>query len=258
MQSFVDDLFEPYRTDVFLDELLVTRGNVAAAARKAGLELAYARKLLAQPEWQRDFKRRYEAIYGPLDLRVQESMREWEALAHSDIRELYGPDGLLLSPTQLPDHVARAVASIKVRSKILDDGSETGEVISERTTEIKLWDKVTALGQLSRIQGLISNDVNITGKLQIETSPIAIDSLPLWMKLLLVHILENKPISAALQSSILAEVQPSLIDITPSQQLHGGIESKSTSPSTSTTPLTSTASTTFYVLNPWETSNDDD
>lgn len=231
------DLFEPYKTDVFLDELLVTRGNVAASARKAGIDTTYARKLMAMPEWQRDFKRRYEAIYGPLDLRVQESMREWEALAHSDIRDLYGPDGMLLSPTQLPDHVARAVASIKVRSKVLDDGSETGEVISERTTEIKLWDKVSALTQLSRIQGLISNDINITGKLQVESSPIPLDSLPLWTKLLLIHVLEGKPVSAQLQSVILAEVQPSVIDLS-SNQLP--------------------AAEVFYILNPWETSNDND
>lgn len=242
MQSFVDDLFNPYKTDVFLDELLITRGNVAAAARKAGLELAYARKLLSLPEWQRDLKRRYEATYGPLDLRVQESMREWEALAHSDVRELYGPDGLLLSPVDLPDHVARAVSSIKVRSKVLDDGSETGQVLSEHTTEIKLWDKVTALSQLSRIQGLISNDVNITGKLQIETSPIALDSLPLWSKLLLIHILEGKTVSNELQAAILTEVQPNLIDVTPSNQ-----------------QLTQQAqSISFYILNPWETSDDTD
>ena len=239
MQSFIDDIFQPYRTDVFLDELLVTRGNIAASARKAGIELAYARKLLAQPEWQRDFKRRYEAVYGPLDLRVQESMREWEALAHSDVRELYGPDGLLVSPSDLPDHVAKAVASIKVRTRILDDGSETGQVLSERTTEIKLWDKVTALSQLSRIQGLISNDVNITGKLQIETSPISIDSLPLWMKLLLVHVLENKTVSTSLQSAILSEVQSNVLDVHANKLLNDNNNSLS-----------------LFIINPWETEDE--
>lgn len=65
----------------------------------------------------------------------------------SDIRQAFDADGNLLPIHKLPEGFARAVQGVKVvtRTKPGSDGAEV-----EHTTEIKLWDKNSALEKLAK------------------------------------------------------------------------------------------------------------
>ncbi|WP_323772398.1 terminase small subunit [Antarctobacter sp.] len=86
-------------------------------------------------------------------------------IAFSDIRESFDQQGNLLPIDVLPERTARAIRSIKVTSKAIP-GSETGETIV--TTEIKFWDKNSALEKLAKHFNLYESDAKDPKKTLLE------------------------------------------------------------------------------------------
>lgn len=85
------------------------------------------------------------------DKLVQAVIQEEGRIAFSDIRFLPGcPDGI-------PDEIAYAVKSFKVREDVLRT-LDTGDQLIRRTTEFALWDKGAALQRLSQQLGLYAAD----------------------------------------------------------------------------------------------------
>lgn len=80
-----------------------------------------------------------------------EVIERFAVIARADIRRLFAADGTLLPPSDWPDDIAGAVASVK--------RSPTGIVT------VKLWDKPRALEGLARHFGLFNDKIDISGTL---------------------------------------------------------------------------------------------
>ncbi len=86
-----------------------------------------------------------------VEMEVEDILREYSALASSDITEFLDERGSLLPASEWPKRARRAVASVKVTKKNLTVGD--GEM--DDVVEIKLWNKNQALDSLSKIRGLM-------------------------------------------------------------------------------------------------------
>jgi phage terminase small subunit len=87
-------------------------------------------------------------------------------LATSDIRKLFNENGGLLPPSQWPDDIAPAVASIQVDELFDYDKGEKYQV--GVTKKVKLWDKNAALDKLAKHLGLLIEKVELSGKVTLE------------------------------------------------------------------------------------------
>lgn len=76
-------------------------------------------------------------------------IREQAYTAFFDIRELFDADGRLLPAHSFPEHVARAVKSVKIKGVKTDDGSVKGVV-----AEITMNDKLAALHHIGEHIGM--------------------------------------------------------------------------------------------------------
>lgn len=91
-----------------------------------------------------------------------ELLREAKRLALSDIRGLFNPDGSVKPPSEWPDAVAAAVASIEVFEEF--EGSGDLRTLIGHTKKLKFWDKNSALERLFKHRGLFEKDHDQLGK----------------------------------------------------------------------------------------------
>ena len=142
----------------FVDEYLVDL-NATQAAIRAGYSQTTAGQqgfeLLKKPEIQSAITERRLAIQEATHVTQERIIKEIAALAFSDMRAMFAPDGSLLPVHSLPDSIAAAVSSIKVVTKRVP-GTDPVEV--EHVSEIKLWDKNSAADKLMRHLGLYEQD----------------------------------------------------------------------------------------------------
>lgn len=137
-----------------------TRQEAFAQARVAGLTIdaAYveagykpnrsnAARMNANEHIQARIRELQNAAADRVELDAASALEEITAIAFSDIRDLLDHEGRPLSAEDLPDHIAKAIKSIKVTSKKVP-GTNSGETVT--TTEIKLWDKNVALEKLAK------------------------------------------------------------------------------------------------------------
>jgi phage terminase small subunit len=122
--------------------------NAAAAYRRAGYNArgnaaeACASRLLSNAKVQKIIQAREKIATSRLEVNAENLLREASALAFSDIRKLFNPDGSLKSIHELDDRTAAAISSIEV-GQVMSEGSVTG-----RICKIKLWDKNSAQERL--------------------------------------------------------------------------------------------------------------
>jgi phage terminase small subunit len=101
-----------------------------------------------------------------VDVSAQRILRELAALGFSDIRGVFDEHGNLKPIHELPDSVAPVIASVEVtKERTRKDGEVTTE---EFVTKVKAWDKVRALEMLAKHVGLLKDQVQHSGKLEIE------------------------------------------------------------------------------------------
>ena len=90
------------------------------------------------------------------DIDADRTVEELAKIAFSDIRQVF--DGnRLRSPDEWSPATAAAIQSVKVRTV------NAGEGAVEYVTEIRLWDKVTALDKLARHLGLYNDKLKVSG-----------------------------------------------------------------------------------------------
>jgi phage terminase small subunit len=111
------------------------RGNSAEAA---------ASRLLSNVKVQQAIQKWEEKLISRCEATTESLLREASALAFSDIRKLFNPDGSPKSIHELDDRTAAAISSIEV-GQMMSEGSVTG-----RVCKIKLWDKNSAHERLFR------------------------------------------------------------------------------------------------------------
>lgn len=106
-------------------------------------------------------------------------LQEAFKIGFSDIRKLFNEDGTLKNPTEWPEDITPAVASVEVvESKTTNDAGESASV-REYTKKIKLWDKNSALEKLFKHFGLYEEDNKQKNPFQtdIENLPLAVVQL---------------------------------------------------------------------------------
>lgn len=102
-----------------------------------------------------------------------------------DPRKLYDEDGNPLPPHLLDDETALAITGLKVTEKIAEEGS--GESTTcYRNQEYKFPDKNRVRDSLARIQGLLKDKTEVTGK---DGKPIEVGFTP---ESLLAEIIKGK------------------------------------------------------------------
>lgn len=152
------------REERFVVEFLITGGNAAEAARRAGYKdgpglYHSASRLLRKAHVQAAIAERRRSILSARILTAEEVLQEQSRLASSDIGDCYDAAGNLLPIPQLPADVRRCIAGTKtvIRNVAGNDG-HTDTVI-----EIKLWPKSDALAALGRYHGQDVQRVEVTG-----------------------------------------------------------------------------------------------
>ena len=93
-------------------------------------------------------------------------LRELKALATIDIRKAYDDDGNLLPIKDIPDDVAKALASIETDEIYEGRGVHREQIGVTRT--IRFYDKLSALEKLGKTIAMFTEKVEHTGALTLE------------------------------------------------------------------------------------------
>lgn len=140
------------KQQAFVDEYLIDR-NATQAAIRAGYsaKTAYSQgqRLLKNVEVLAAVSGGLKGLSEATGITAARVILELARLGTSDVRRMFNEHGSLLSIVNLSDDAAAAVSSIKVVTKRLPTGDgEPAEV--EYISEIKLWDKNSALEKLGK------------------------------------------------------------------------------------------------------------
>lgn len=100
-------------------------------------------------------------------------LREEACIALLDPRALFSPEGRPLRPSEMPEHVARAVASYNCVETETTTTDKDGKPVTTKTTriQVKLQDKGGSLMRVGKHLGLYT-DVNMSGSIVIRPAPI--------------------------------------------------------------------------------------
>lgn len=147
------------RQKLFVERWLTNGNNATEAAAYAGFSEASAHvrgcELLARDDVKAMIGARAERLVRTAELSTERWAKEMAAIGHFDPGELYDVDGNLIPIYQLPEHVRRAIASVK-RERRTEGKGET--VATVTTEEVKLHDKNTALANIGKHLGVFAED----------------------------------------------------------------------------------------------------
>lgn len=147
------------RRKLFVERWLSNGNNGAEAAIYAGFSEKGARvrasEMLADPVVQDMLASRKERLVRTAELSSERWAKEMAAIGHFDPRELYDEVGNLIPVHMLPEHVARAISSVKREQRTSGKGEDRETVITE---EVKLNDKNAALANIGRHLGMFEKD----------------------------------------------------------------------------------------------------
>lgn len=97
-----------------------------------------------------------------VEVKADDVLRELARIGLSDIRQAFDPSGRLRSIHELPDDIARAVASVDNEELWGDDG-DGGRAPTGTVRKLKLWSKPEALTTLAKHLGLLVERREVTG-----------------------------------------------------------------------------------------------
>ena len=147
----------PRRYRVFIDNYLcgmsgadairamrdVTRCSTAVMPKMA------AYKYLKIPRIRRALDERRNEMFERMGVRQETVMRDMVAIATSDVRGLFDENGGMKPISEMPEELARAIASVDVDEIFERDGAGK-KVLVGYTRKIKFWDKPRALEKLGQ------------------------------------------------------------------------------------------------------------
>jgi hypothetical protein len=135
------------RALAFTTAYLTNGMNAAQAALATGAPARwatqYGHELLQRESVKRLLAERAAEVAKDASLSVSAWAAQLRAVLYSDVGDLYGPNGDLLPPDMLPEHVRRAVSVVKSTNGAL---------------EYRFWDKIGALQIAARHLGLFEKD----------------------------------------------------------------------------------------------------
>jgi phage terminase small subunit len=91
-----------------------------------------------------------------LEIKRERVLKEFACIAFADIRKYYDQDGNLLSPSDLDDDAAAALAGIEVFEEF--EMTKGTKKKTGNTKKIKIWNKLQALDSLAKHLGLFEED----------------------------------------------------------------------------------------------------
>lgn len=101
-----------------------------------------------------------------IGMTADDVLRELAVIGRSDVRHYqFGPGGQLALADGVPDEAARAVQSVKVRTRTDADGNTTEEI------EYRLWNKPAALRMAGETHGLFRQKLEVEDKTPQMTEP---------------------------------------------------------------------------------------
>jgi phage terminase small subunit len=126
--------------------------NAKKAAVRTGYQVFYGTELMQKNEWVKAYVRITQKINEiSIGITTEQIAIEYNKIAKIKISDLYDPEGNILHPSMLPDHVAAAISEVKQRSITVE-----GKTYSEIT--YKLHNKMAALEALGKHVGFFEKD----------------------------------------------------------------------------------------------------
>lgn len=149
-----------HRRTLFVEAFIANGGNATQAAITAGYSerTAYSQgpRLLEDVEIQQMIASRQDVLAEKHALTTDSVLAELSKIVHADPRKLFKPDGSLLHPSEWPDDIAGAVASMEVVEEFSGKG-EDRELIGY-TKKIKFNDKNSGIDKAMKHLGLFERD----------------------------------------------------------------------------------------------------
>lgn len=153
------------RQQRFVEEYLID-ANATQAAIRAGYSAKTANeqgaRLLANVSVAEAIAAAQAARSTRTEITADRVLQELARIGFSDLRGAFTETGALKSLVTLTDDTAAAISSVKVVTRREPGGGEDAEV--EYVTEIKLWDKNSALDKLAKHLGITPERHEVTGK----------------------------------------------------------------------------------------------
>lgn len=147
------------RRKLFAERYLVNGGNGKEAAIHVGSSPVAAGKQahewLKLPDVRSILDAGIAKVVQQAELTTERWAKEMAAIGHFDPGTLYDEDGALIPIHKLPEHVRRAIASVKHETRMEGKGPDR---VAVTTQEIKLNDKNTALANIGRHLGAFDKD----------------------------------------------------------------------------------------------------
>lgn len=137
-----------YKQQRFVEEMLVD-WHITHAAERAGYSENTARntgwQLMQQQKIQDAIQEALQRQQERTRITADRALEEMATIAFADLRKAFDENGNLKSPADMPDDVAKAIASIKVFVNPANDSEEI-----TYTKMVKFWDKTKALDQIGK------------------------------------------------------------------------------------------------------------
>lgn len=175
----------------FISEYMVDQNATQAylrASPKVGEESArrLGAKLLTNVDIKAETQRRMDVLLDKVEITAQRILEEIVHTATFDPKEMFDEAGNLLHIKDMPEHVRRAIGTVKVRREFNGEtDSETGAKIYDTIYEVKQHDKLKGLELLGR------NKVLFTDKLLLDAKVASDDAInPLDTANRIIHFLE--------------------------------------------------------------------
>lgn len=156
--------------EIFCQEYVVDR-NGTRAIQRAGFKGKDSSAAVAASKWLKKDKIvvRIQTLMDERAKRVQveadDILMELKRLGYSDLRGLFREDGTIKHPTDWPEDLARAVASIEVEE--LFEGHGENRTWIGYTKKVKFWPKDRALELMGKHKKLFTEKVEHSGTMTL-------------------------------------------------------------------------------------------
>lgn len=149
------------RKIAFAEAYIANGRNGTKAAITAGLSPktaeAQGSRLLKDVRVQALIAERSQKLAIKHELTTDSVIAELSKIVHADPRKLFAADGRMLHPTEWPDEIAGAVASVEV-TEVFDSDGDGGKKLIGYTKKLKLWDKNAGIDKAMKHLGLFEAD----------------------------------------------------------------------------------------------------
>lgn len=161
----------------FVSEYLLDL-NATQAAVRAGYSKKTAKsqgaRLLTFVDVRAAIDARQAKRAAKAEVKGDDVLRELQTFGHLNPKEMFDEEGRLLHPKDMPDHVARAIASFEVEKLFEGKGDEREQIGT--VTKVKLWNKPQGLELLGKhVQLFGDHPGNVTNIFQVENHQLTLN-----------------------------------------------------------------------------------